>query len=87
MKGLVTIKMLCSVSDLRVWKKLARTYREDPEKVSKVMEMITRTKDPDRNDLQVILGTLVTYDDRSVVLAKARGRKNPCAGGPAGVSG
>lgn len=86
-KGLVTIKMLFSVSDLRAWKKLARTYREDPEQVSKVMETIIRTKDPDWNDLQVILDTLVTYDDKSVVLAKARGRKDPSAGGPAGVSG
>lgn len=42
----------------------ARPYREDPEKVTKVMEMIIRTQDSAWNDLQVVLDTLVTYDDK-----------------------
>lgn len=50
--GLVIIKVAFSVSDLQAWKELAGTYREDPEKVSKVIETIIGTQDPDWHDLQ-----------------------------------
>ncbi|KFM06949.1 hypothetical protein AS27_08774, partial [Aptenodytes forsteri] len=70
--GSVTIKVLFSVIDLRSWKELAGTYREDPEKVTKIFETIVRTQDPDWIDIQVVLDTLLTLDERTMVLAKAK---------------
>ncbi|KFP48551.1 hypothetical protein N323_00036, partial [Cathartes aura] len=60
--------------DLRSWKELAGTYREDLEKVAKIFETIVRTQDPDWNDIQVyiVLDTLLTLDERTMVLAKAK---------------
>ena len=65
----MTVKVPFSVTDLRSWKKLAVIYREDP---NKVIEMIIRTQDPDWNDLQVVLDNLLTADERTLVLAKAK---------------
>ncbi|KFV49165.1 hypothetical protein N341_08865, partial [Tyto alba] len=68
----VTVKVPFSVADLRSWKELAGTYSEDPEKVSKVFETIIRTQDLDWNDTQVVLDTLLTCDERTMVIAKAK---------------
>ncbi|KFW61769.1 hypothetical protein AS28_03229, partial [Pygoscelis adeliae] len=70
--GPVTVKVLFSVIDLRSWKELAGTYREDPEKVTKIFETIVRTQYPDWTDIQVVLDTLLTLDERIMVLAKAK---------------
>ena len=55
----MTVKVPFSITDLGSWKEVAGTYREDPERVPKVSETIIRTQDPDWNDLQVILDTLL----------------------------
>ncbi|KFV39759.1 hypothetical protein N341_03532, partial [Tyto alba] len=70
--GQLQLKVPFSVTDLRSWKELAGTYRKDPEKVSKVFETIIRTQDPDSNDIQVVLVTLLTFDERTMVIAKAK---------------
>ncbi|KFV53710.1 hypothetical protein N341_07742, partial [Tyto alba] len=65
-------KVLFSVNDLRSWKELAGTYREDLEKVSRVFETLIKTQDPDWNDIQVVLDTLLSSDERAVVIAKEK---------------
>lgn len=49
---------------------MAGTYKEDPEKVMKVLETIIENHEPDWQDLQVKLGTLLTYEKHYTVLAK-----------------
>lgn len=44
---LVRIKVPFSVKNLQSWKELLGAYREDPDKVPKVMEAVTGTQDPD----------------------------------------
>lgn len=61
-----------SVADLRFWKELAGSYREDPEKVAKIFETIIRTQDSDWLDIQVVLDSLLTEAERVIVLAKAK---------------
>lgn len=45
--GPVAVKVPFSVIDLRAWKETAGIYKEDPEKVAKVVETIIQTWDPD----------------------------------------
>ncbi|PKU29100.1 protein nynrin-like [Limosa lapponica baueri] len=54
--------------DLQSWKETAGVYREYLEKVAKVFETIIRTQDPDWNDLQVILETLLDSTEEGMVL-------------------
>ncbi|KFW88532.1 hypothetical protein N336_00342, partial [Phalacrocorax carbo] len=68
----VTVRVPFSVTDLRSWKELAAIYREDLEKVGKTFETIVRTEDPDWNGIQVVLDTLLTLDERTMVLDKAK---------------
>lgn len=71
-EGLVTVKVPFSVADLRFWKELAGSYREDPEKVAKIFETIIRMQDSDWLDIQVVLDSLLTEGERVTVLAKAK---------------
>lgn len=66
------VKVPFLVIYFRSWKELAGTYRENPEKVDKIFETIMRTQDLDGNDIQVVLGTLLTLGERIMVIAKAR---------------
>ncbi|KFQ64201.1 hypothetical protein N335_02044, partial [Phaethon lepturus] len=66
--GPVTIKVPFSVTDLRSWKETAGIFREDPERVAKVFETIIWTQDPDWNDVQVILDTLLDGTEKKMVL-------------------
>ncbi|KFQ80102.1 hypothetical protein N335_03746, partial [Phaethon lepturus] len=70
--GPILVKVPFSITDLRSWKETAGTYREDPERVARVIETIIRTQDPDWNDLQVILDTLHDETDKRIVLTTAR---------------
>lgn len=71
-EGPVTVTVPFSVADLRSWKELAGSYREDPEKVAKIFETIIRTQHPDWLDVQVVLDSLLTQGEKVMVLAKAR---------------
>ncbi|KAL2296386.1 hypothetical protein Nmel_015702 [Mimus melanotis] len=71
-EGLITVKVPFSMTDLRFWKELAGTFREDPEKVAKIFETIVKTQDPDGNNIQVVLGTRLTLGESIMVIAKAR---------------
>ncbi|KFQ62411.1 hypothetical protein N334_10640, partial [Pelecanus crispus] len=68
----VWVKVPFSVADLRAWKEMAGTYREDPEEVAEILETIVENYDPDWKDIQVVLNTLLTYEERRTVLVKAR---------------
>ncbi|KFM00369.1 hypothetical protein AS27_13111, partial [Aptenodytes forsteri] len=70
--GPVYVKVPFSITDLMAWKKAAGVYREDPEKVGRMVETIIRTQDPDWNDLQVILDTLLDSTEKQMVLKVAR---------------
>ncbi|KFQ69733.1 hypothetical protein N335_01702, partial [Phaethon lepturus] len=70
--GPVTVKVPFSITELRPWKEMAGTYREDPERVAKVFETIIGTQDPDWSDLQVILDTLLDDTREKMALNTAR---------------
>ncbi|KFP34763.1 hypothetical protein N324_02051, partial [Chlamydotis macqueenii] len=57
-----------SVPDLMAWKQAAGVYREGPEKGGRVVETMIRAQDPDWNDLQVILDTLLDSTEEQMVL-------------------
>ncbi|KFR09658.1 hypothetical protein N306_01939, partial [Opisthocomus hoazin] len=65
--GPVIVKVPFPITDLRSWKEIAGTYREDPERVAKVIESIIRTQEPDWKDLQVILDNLLLNAARKQV--------------------
>ncbi|GAB0208484.1 hypothetical protein GRJ2_003314100 [Grus japonensis] len=71
-EGPVMVKVPFSITDLRAWKETAGTYRDDPERVAKVVETIIRTQNPDWEDLQVILDTLLEDTEKKMVLNMAR---------------
>lgn len=66
--GPVYVKVPSSITDLMAWKQAAGVYREDPERVGRVVETIIRTQDPDWNDLQVILDNLLDSTEKQMVL-------------------
>ncbi|KFP44250.1 hypothetical protein N324_07124, partial [Chlamydotis macqueenii] len=80
--GPVYVKTPFSVADLMAWKQAAGTYREDLEKVGRVVETIIRTQDPDRKDLQVILDNLLDSTEKQMVLkvGKAQGEETGVGG-------
>ena len=57
------------LTDLQSWKELEGPYRED---TNKMVESIIRTQDPDWNNLQVMLDTLLAYEEMSIASAKAK---------------
>ncbi|KFQ25458.1 hypothetical protein N332_04508, partial [Mesitornis unicolor] len=72
--GLVYVKVPFSPADLIIWKESAGLYREDPGKVGRVMGMIIKTQNPDWDDVQVILDTLMGSTEKQIVLRTARMR-------------
>ncbi|XP_050839630.1 uncharacterized protein LOC127060436 [Serinus canaria] len=70
----VLIKVPFSPGDLVIWKQSVGSYREDPERVAQVVKMIIRTQNPDWNDLQVLLDTLMDSTEKEMVLKAAKER-------------
>lgn len=68
----VYVKVPFSPGDLVIWKQSAGPYRENPDKVAKVIKMIIKTQNPDWDDLQVILDTLMDSTEKYVVIQVAR---------------
>ena len=66
--GPVYVKVSFTAMDLMTWKQAAGNYREDPEKVGKVVDTIIRTQNPDWNDLQVILDNVLDDTEKQMVL-------------------
>ncbi|XP_037228048.1 uncharacterized protein LOC119140653 [Falco rusticolus] len=66
--GPVYVKIPFTATDLMTWKQVAGNYREDPEKVGKVVDTIIRTQNPDWSDLQVILDNLLDDTEKQMVL-------------------
>lgn len=73
-EGPVYVKVPFTPGDLVIWKQAAGTYRENPDKVARVMKMIIKTQNPDWDDLQVILDTLMDSIENDMVLRAARER-------------
>ncbi|XP_061205549.1 uncharacterized protein LOC133210300 [Neopsephotus bourkii] len=73
-EGPVYVKMPFSPGDLVIWKQSAGTYRENPDKVARVMKMIMKTQNPDWDDIQVLLDTLMDSTEKEMVLRAARER-------------
>ncbi|RLV61937.1 hypothetical protein DV515_00019861 [Chloebia gouldiae] len=76
--GPVLVKVPFSPADLVVWKKSAGTYRENPDKVARVVKMIMKTQNPDWDDIQIILDTLMdsTVKEMALKVAKERARED-----------
>ncbi|XP_063253346.1 uncharacterized protein LOC134550534 [Prinia subflava] len=72
--GPVFVKVPFSPADLVIWKQSAGTYRENPDKVARVVKMIMKTQNPDWEDIHVILDTLMDETERDMVLRAARER-------------
>lgn len=70
----VLIKVPFSPGDLVIWKQSAGSYREDPERVARVVKMIIKTQNPDWNDLQVLLDTIMDSTEKEMVLRATRER-------------
>ncbi|KAF1426294.1 hypothetical protein FQV24_0005554, partial [Spheniscus mendiculus] len=68
----VYVKVPFSTADLKNWKDMAGSYREDPDKVARTVVIIIENHDPVWQDMQVLMNTLLTYEERRTVLAKAR---------------
>uniref|UniRef100_U3KIY8 Core shell protein Gag P30 domain-containing protein n=1 Tax=Ficedula albicollis TaxID=59894 RepID=U3KIY8_FICAL len=66
------IKVPFSPSDLVIWKQSAGSYREDPERTAQVVKMVVKTQNPDWNDLQVLLDTLMDSTEKEMVLRAAK---------------
>ncbi|KFO94861.1 hypothetical protein N300_00336, partial [Calypte anna] len=65
--GKVMIKIPFSPNDLMIWKQSAGAYRENPEKVARVVKMVIKTQNPDWNDLQVLLDTIMDSTEKEMV--------------------
>ena len=69
---LAWVKVPSLVVDLRAWKEMAGTYREDLEKVAKALETIVENHDQEWKDIQVVLNILLIYEEGRTVVVKAR---------------
>ncbi|KFV69689.1 hypothetical protein N307_00754, partial [Dryobates pubescens] len=72
--GPIFVKVPFSPSDLVIWKQSAGAYRENPKKTARVFKMIVKTQNPDWDDTQVILDTLMDPTEKDMVLRKGRER-------------
>ncbi|KGL93427.1 hypothetical protein N301_16388, partial [Charadrius vociferus] len=72
--GPVYVKIPFTPGDLVIWKQSAGTYRENPDKVARVVKMIMKTQNPDWDDIQVLLDTLMDSTEKEMVLRTARER-------------
>ncbi|XP_059729049.1 uncharacterized protein LOC132341482 [Haemorhous mexicanus] len=73
-EGPVYVKVPFSPADLIIWKQSAGTYRENPDKVERVVKMIMKTQNPDWDDIQVILDTLMDSTEKEMGLKAAKER-------------
>ncbi|XP_058715777.1 uncharacterized protein LOC131590004 [Poecile atricapillus] len=73
-KEKVVVKVPFSPGDLVIWKQSAGNYRENPERVARVVKMIVRTQNPDWNDMQVLLDTLMDSTEKEMVLRAMKER-------------
>ncbi|RMC04204.1 hypothetical protein DUI87_19023 [Hirundo rustica rustica] len=64
----VMVKVPFSPNDLIIWKQSAGSYREDPDRTAGVVKMVIKTQNPDWNDLQVLLDTLMDSTEKEMVL-------------------
>ncbi|RMB97595.1 hypothetical protein DUI87_25959 [Hirundo rustica rustica] len=64
----VMVKVPFSPNDLMIWKQSAGSYREDPDRTARVVKMVIKTQNPDWNDLQVLLDTLMDSTEKEMVL-------------------
>ncbi|RMC22028.1 hypothetical protein DUI87_02899 [Hirundo rustica rustica] len=64
----VMVKVPFSPNDLIIWKQSAGSYREDPDCMARVVKMVIKTQNPDWNDLQVLLDTLMDSTEKEMVL-------------------
>ncbi|RMC22000.1 hypothetical protein DUI87_02871 [Hirundo rustica rustica] len=64
----VMVKVPFSLNDLIIWKQSAGSYREDPDRTARVVKMVIKTQNPDWNDLQVLLDTLMDSTEKEMVL-------------------
>lgn len=80
MNGPVFVKVPFSPGDLVIWKQSAETYRENPDKVARIMKIIMKTQNMDWDDIQVILKTLMDSTKKEMVLkgARERAREDIC---------
>ncbi|RMC04292.1 hypothetical protein DUI87_19111 [Hirundo rustica rustica] len=62
------VKVPFSPNDLMIWKQSAGSYREDPDRTAGVVKMVIKTQNPDWNDLQVLLDTLMDSTEKEMVL-------------------
>uniref|UniRef100_A0A8C3UWT9 Core shell protein Gag P30 domain-containing protein n=1 Tax=Catharus ustulatus TaxID=91951 RepID=A0A8C3UWT9_CATUS len=63
----VIVKVPFSPNDLLIWKQSAGAYREDPERTARVVKMVIKTQNPDWNDLQVLLDTIMDSTEKEIV--------------------
>uniref|UniRef100_A0A8C3V0V0 Core shell protein Gag P30 domain-containing protein n=1 Tax=Catharus ustulatus TaxID=91951 RepID=A0A8C3V0V0_CATUS len=63
----VIVKVPFSPNDLLIWKQSAGAYREDPERTARVVKMVIKTQNPDWNDLQVLLDTIMDSTEKEMV--------------------
>ncbi|KFQ66554.1 hypothetical protein N335_05903, partial [Phaethon lepturus] len=67
----VWVQVPFSSSDLMNCEELAGSYRENPGKVYRIMQMIILNHNPDWKDMQVLLNTLLLPEEKHLVLEKA----------------
>ncbi|KFO81779.1 hypothetical protein N303_00427, partial [Cuculus canorus] len=72
--GAVYVKVPFSPGDLVLWKQIAGAYRENPDKVARIVKMIMKTQNPEWDDIQVLLDTLMDPTEKGMVLRTARER-------------
>nr|XP_032600643.1 uncharacterized protein LOC116806932 [Taeniopygia guttata] len=73
-EGMVFVKVPFSSADLVIWKQSAGTFWENADKVARVVKMIMKTQNPDWDDIQVILDTLMDSTEKEMVLKAAKER-------------
>uniref|UniRef100_A0A8C0UDM0 Core shell protein Gag P30 domain-containing protein n=1 Tax=Cyanistes caeruleus TaxID=156563 RepID=A0A8C0UDM0_CYACU len=74
LEGPVFVKVPFSPANLVIWKQSAGTYRENPDQVARVVQMVMKTQNLDWDDIQVILDTLMDSAEKEMVLRAAKER-------------
>ena len=68
-----------TTSDLLNWKQSVGSYRRNPEGVHQLLETIMLTHNPNWGDIQALLNTFFTAEEKRMVIERAReegGRRN-----------
>ncbi|KFQ65261.1 hypothetical protein N335_07732, partial [Phaethon lepturus] len=68
----VVVHVPFTTSDLLNWKQSIGTYRENPEGMHQLLETIMLTHNPNWGDMQALLNTFFTADEKKMVLEKAK---------------